>query len=156
MKIEKIFIDMDGVLADFDGWKAEAAKTHPEILTDKEELWKEVSGIDHFYWNLPLMPYALDLMKYLRSLQVPLAILTAIPRRRSVPQATHDKIEWIKAYIDSNLEFHIGPFAQDKQRFSGPGRVLIDDNEKNIAQWNSRGGRGVLYRGFKNMECLLK
>ena len=144
--VDKIYIDLDGVLADFDKWKNEAAKYHPQILTDKSELWIDAAATDRLYYHLDLMPDAATLMLYLESLGIPLAILTAIPRRKTVPTAEADKREWVKENI-GDIEFHIGPFSQDKQRFSGPGKVLIDDKKLNIDQWNAKGGDGILFTG---------
>lgn len=146
MKIEKIYIDMDGVLADFDRWKDERAKTDPRVLDDKT-LWDAVKEVPHFYATLEPMPEAFILMDYLRGLNVPLAILTALPRRSSIPEAEQDKADWVKRHI-GNIEFNVGPYAIDKQRLSRPGHVLIDDNEKNIAQWNAKGGTAIFYEGF--------
>ncbi len=35
--------------------------------------------------------------------------------------------------------------AVDKQKFSGENQILIDDREKNIEQWRSKGGIGILH-----------
>lgn len=156
--IEKIYIDLDGVLADFDAWKDEFGKTHPEINTDIQEFWTQAATVDRLYYHLDLMPDASALMMYLESLGIPLAILTAIPRRKSIPSAESDKREWVKENI-GDIEFHIGPFAKDKQRFSKPGMVLIDDKQKNIDEWNAKGGDGVVFtstnRTIKAIEALM-
>ena len=115
MQISKIFIDMDGVLADFDLWK----DAQPEI-TDDPSLWKAVSQISHFYGTLKPMPEAHRLMDYLQSLHIPLAILTGIPRKTSIPTAEQDKAEWMLKNF-GHMEFNIGPYSQDKQNWSGPG-----------------------------------
>lgn len=141
MDVKKIYIDMDGVLADFDGWKA----TQPGINDDN--LWEYAKRDPHFYLNLkPLPEYAL-LLKYLEGLEVPLAILTALPRRDTLPFAAQDKKQWVKNYV-GDYEFLIGPYAVDKQKRSGPGMILIDDSEMNCSQWEARGGKAFLYKGF--------
>jgi hypothetical protein len=151
VRIRKIFIDMDGVLADFDGWKNQIALTRPEVMDDKEGLWEVALSVSHFYYMLDPMPEALEMMEYLEGLNIPLAILTALPRRREIPYAEEDKREWIKDFINPTMEFRIGPYAIDKQNHCEPGFVLIDDNEKNIAQWNARGGIGIFYKNFKQV-----
>lgn len=146
--IKKIYIDMDGVLADFDKMKELIAKDRPEILDDKEGLWEVVNSIEHFYYDLPLCPWANELMGFLQYLDVPLCILTALPRRREIKNAEPDKRLWVKDFVDRNIEFRIGPYAIDKQNHcQGPGDVLIDDNAQNIAQWNAKGGHGILFTG---------
>jgi hypothetical protein len=146
-KIKKIYIDLDGVLADFDKWKLELAKTYPIILTDKHEFWKRASRVNKLYLNLEPMPDANNLMFYLSNLGIPLAILTALPMKRSIPSAEKDKRTWVKLYI-GDIEFNVGPYARDKQNFSGEGLLLIDDKEQNIIDWENKGGIGILYTDF--------
>lgn len=67
--LRKIFIDLDGVLADFNGWK--------RSLGDLEkgwDWWEEARKVDHFFLHLSLCPNALELMNHLRSFEVPLCI----------------------------------------------------------------------------------
>lgn len=144
---------MDGVLSNFDKWK----HTHGGIT--KENIWTELKKEDHFFLNLEPMPEMEQLMEYLYSLNTPLAILTAIPRRDTIPEAQEDKRKWVRKHL-GDIEFNVGPFAINKQRFSGPGLVLIDDNQMNIEQWKKKGGHAIYYTGFealhKSMERLLK
>lgn len=152
-KIRKIFIDMDGVLADFDAWKRTVQAERPEV-NDDETLWEVVKDYDHFYLHLPVCPDAPALMQYLRSLDTPLCILTALPRRRVIPNSAEDKEAWIRKHIDPSIEFRIGPYAVDKQNHcEGEGHVLIDDSRLNIPQWNAKGGHGIL---FHNLDQTLK
>lgn len=154
MEIKKVYCDMDGVISDFDGWKAK----HGGIT--KENLWREISKVDHFFFNLEPMEEAFKLMEYLESLKIPIAMLTALPLRSSVPDAKEDKRKWMTKYFDSNIEFNCVYSAIHKQKFSGPGLVLIDDNKMNIEQWIRKDGSGIYYTNFdalqKSMERLLK
>ena len=36
--------------------------------------------------------------------------------------------------------------ASDKQNYSGPNKILIDDREDNIQQWKSKNGIGILFK----------
>lgn len=150
--IRKIFIDMDGVLADFDAWKETMKELHPEVMEEKMAMWELIAQVDHFFLNLDPTPWAYEMMDYLRSLGVPLAILTALPRRLVIPQAEPDKQEWIASLIDPDLEFQIGPYAIDKQNFCEEGYVLVDDNKKNIDQWNARGGIGIYFTDLEDLK----
>jgi 5'(3')-deoxyribonucleotidase len=153
MQIDKIYIDMDGVLSDFDGWKA----TIPGLT--EQNLWEHVAKVDHFFSHLKLMPEATLLMEYLRGLDIPLAILTALPRRSTVPTGAEDKHKWIVQHF-GDMEFHAAKSAVYKQQWAGPGLVLIDDSELNIPQWKAQGGIGIRYTGFMpcydRMERLLR
>jgi hypothetical protein len=132
---------MDGVLADMDSW----LDAQPGLTDDN--MWEYVKKVDHFYLHLKPMPEAFLLMEYLQGLEIPLAILTALPRRDSVPDAESDKHKWIQKYF-GDMEFHVGPYAKDKQKRSKPGQILIDDSLLNVPQWNSKGGKAFLYKGF--------
>jgi 5'(3')-deoxyribonucleotidase len=147
----KIFIDMDGVLADFDRWRAEVKDIYPEAVND-ETLWDAVKEVDHFYLKLKPCKDALALMDFLRSLHAPLCILTALPRRATVPQAESDKREWVKKFIDPHLEFKIGPFSRDKHEHCIPGSLLIDDNQRNVEQWQQKGGYAIFYQGLEQTQ----
>ena len=139
--IEKIYRDMDGVLSDMDGWK----QSVPGLT--EANVWEHVNKVPHFFWTLKPLSEAFILMKYLEGFEVPLAILTALPWKATVPDAEEDKHRWIQKYF-GNMEFHIGPHAVDKQKWSGPGRVLVDDSLLNVPQWNAKGGKAFLYKGF--------
>ena len=41
-----------------------------------------------------------------------------------------------------------------KQNYSGPGKILIDDDEKTINEWKSKGGNGIVHKS--NQETLQK
>lgn len=153
VSLKKIFIDMDGVLVDMDRWIDETSLTRPEVKDDAQ-LWDVVSDYDHFFLHLNPFPHTAQLMEHLRSLNVPLCILTALPRRKAIAHAAEDKEAWVRKHIDSSIEFRIGPYAVDKQNHcEGEGYVLIDDSELNIPQWNAKGGHGIL---FHNLDQALR
>ena len=150
-KMKKIYIDMDGVLVNFDKWKLEDAKKHPEILSNDTALWRDAAKVERFYLNLEPMPDASKLIEYLKSLNIPLAILTGIPRRDTMPYAEQEKKEWMDTHFPG-IEFNIGPYSKNKKNFSGPNLVLIDDRADNITDWNNAGGIGILYTTFEKTK----
>jgi hypothetical protein len=101
------------------------------------------------------MPEAYELMSYVCSLNVPVAILTALPRRRHIPYAEEDKRQWITDHWGP-MEFHVGPYAVDKQAYAQPGYVLIDDSRLNIPQWRALGGYGILYENLLQTKLELE
>jgi len=146
-----IFIDMDGVVADFDtfvegvlgreiGWGTS------QDLTDEE--WVKLASVDRLYYQLPLMPDATKLVAYAKSLSSRFYIefLTAIPRRTTIPSAWADKQAWITKYFPG-MKMNIGPYSRDKQKWCEPGDILIDDRPSNIAEWTAAGGIAVYHTG---------
>jgi hypothetical protein len=46
--------------------------------------------------------------------------------------------------------------AVNKQNYSGENKILIDDREKNIEQWRSKGGIGILHTSASDTIKQLK
>ena len=66
MEVNKIYLDMDGVLADFDRGVRELCGLEPidQMVATKEDndrLWAAVARVDHYYGRLELKPGA-DIM----------------------------------------------------------------------------------------------
>lgn len=152
MKIEKIYFDMDGVLADFErGVKEICGLTPPsqnEQLnkTSDDEMWEKIKEIPHFYDQLQLMPGAKEMFdavygKYGDRCE----ILTGIPKpRRGITFAAEDKIKWVHRLLSEDIKVNI-VFREEKPQYcTGKGCILIDDMEKNIKEWSKMGGTGIV------------
>ena len=138
-----VYVDLDGVLADFDSALNEI-RGGEELTT--EELWARVAPYgDGLYACLDLMLYATKLWNWLSVYFDNIQILTAIPRRSTVPTAEADKRAWVATNFGTNVKVNIGPYAVNKQRHCQPGDILIDDQPSNIAQWIAKDGIGILH-----------
>lgn len=149
----KIFVDLDGVLADFD---SEAARLLGRSFTKGDnEIWKTLSDHPNFFRRLPQMPDAIKLWVYLQENFSDIEILTAIPRNGTLPTAAIDKRYWVAQHFGDEAKVNTC-FAVEKQRYcTGPDCILIDDNVKNIFQWSQRGGLGVFHVSAKEtISCL--
>jgi len=149
-----IYIDMDGVVADFDTFVGgvlgrEIGWGTSQDLTDDE--WVKLASVDRLYYQLPLMPDATKLVAYAKSLSTRFYIefLTAIPRRTTIPSAQADKQAWITKYFPG-MRMNIGPFSRDKQKWCIPGDILIDDRPSNIKEWEAAGGIAIYHTGDVN------
>ena len=149
-----IYIDMDGVVADFDsyvsallgrpiGWGA------TQDLTDVE--WERLASVDRLYFQMPLMPDATKLIAYIKSLSTRFHVqfLTAVPRRSTIPSAKDDKQAWVNKYFPG-MRMDIGPYSHHKQKWCKPGDILIDDRPSNIEQWTAAGGIAIFHTGDVN------
>ena len=71
-------------------------------------------------------------------------ILTGIPKpKRGIVNAGEDKTKWVHRLLSKDIKVNI-VFREDKPKFcTGKGCILIDDMEKNIAEWEAMGGTGI-------------
>ena len=149
--MKTIYIDMDGVVADFDTYVEgvlgrEIGWGTSQDLTDDE--WVKLASVDRLYYHLPLMPDATKLVAYAKSLSTRFHVgfLTAIPRRTTIPSAQADKQAWVDRYFPG-MKMDIGPFSRDKQKWCTPGDILIDDRPSNIVEWSAAGGIAMYHTG---------
>ena len=148
-----IYIDMDGVIADFEGWM----KTHiPDI---NESMWKtsrpwKVMEDNYKDVYLDLKPlHLLEHMSHLYNSLDNVKFLTAIPHAWwDTPKGSYAKLnktEWLQKHINNfninDVIFTAG--AMQKIQYVEPGAVLYDDREDTIEAWNKAGGTGILVRG---------
>lgn len=146
-----VYLDMDGVLADFDGTTQMLLGSAYNL---KEEVNKPNWGMLHSLQNvfslLRPLPDAFELWEYVNSSYDDVRILTAIPKRAHFPEAANDKRNWIHELFGSHVKVCFGPYAFDKQFHCRPGDILIDDSAINIAQWKDRDGLGILHTSARN------
>jgi len=144
-----VYIDMDGVLADFFG---EVAREH------KVGYWREIHrkklGIDQiaqqqgFFENLPPMPHAALLIAGVITLAGNYSILSS-PLMSNVEQSSDEKAEWLRDHLSDHQPQAI-IFDHEKYKFAkqadGTPNILIDDWDTNIKLWEHLGGIGILYK----------
>lgn len=159
MQIEKIYFDMDGVLADFDRGVEELAgiqkvKQGNDSPGADDTLWEAVRKVDRFYDRLEPIPGAIELFNTLyQRYGDKCEILSAIPKpHRNILTAKEDKLTWVKRLLPDGVVANI-VYRAEKQEFAkSRGHILIDDYQINIDEWEQSGGSGIL---FENPESVL-
>lgn len=136
----QVFLDLDGVFADFNARVIRLTGRHPDRL-DRARLWRAVNRDKHFFAELELIEGCLALWEATRDLEP--VFLTGAPSSRKFQQ---QKREWVARMFGPQFTVHVVP-RKMKQHFSGPRKILIDDSPDNIAQWIARGGIGILHQG---------
>ena len=153
MRTERIFFDMDGVLADFDNGVRALCRMEPVPQNEKrypgydDILWEHVKQVDHFYDLLQPMEGAVELFHRVYDRYGDrVEILTGIPKpRRGINTAKEDKIAWVKRVLSDRVVIHTVYREQKKDFCTGEGCVLIDDLKTTIRDWRIRGGIGILH-----------
>ena len=158
MNIRRMFIDMDGVLADFNTG-VETLTGTPFPNTDKGhndyDARKEELTNKRLFRNLPPIEDMHDLVAYVRHTRLPWEILTAagVINRELV---VFDKNEWIRDHVSPSVVVTCTMTGSQKGMFAFEGSVLIDDRIKNIESWEAHGGIGILHTSAAETITKLK
>lgn len=137
----EIFIDMDGVIADF--YNSPLIKGERRGYNAYPEMYEQ-----GFFEDLPPVPGALSAVR---------EILTMFPGKVHIltqPVANtyysySEKAAWIKKWFPELKDNVI--MTQNKEFIAGQGRVLIDDNKtKWKDSWETRGGSFVHFDDTKD------
>lgn len=136
-----IFLDLDGVMADFNnGFFAHHGVYPQDLEHDRSQIWVMIGQTQNYWEELPLMSGAHDLWNRVSNYNV--TVLTGCPRD-GYDIAAAGKRRWVAKHWGPDVEV-ITCRSDDKQSFMrAPGDILIDDWSDNIARWNNAGGRGL-------------
>lgn len=134
-----VFLDLDGVFADFEKRVFDLSGRKPHELG--KALWKIIMADKMFFASLEMMPDSLHLWEYSKQYK-PTFLTGSPPGERSQNQ----KREWVAKKFGEEWVTIVLP-KRDKPLHSGPGKLLIDDTPANIAAWVEKGGHGILHKG---------
>nr|WP_209988844.1 hypothetical protein [Azospirillum picis] len=134
-----MFLDLDGVLADFDRGVVATTGKRPEQLAMKD-MWRALSRHDDFFGTLEFMHDAQELWAFCAPHRP--TILTGLPLGSWAPE---QKKRWVARMLGAHVPV-ITCMARDKARYATPGSVLVDDREKARAPWEAAGGHFILHR----------
>jgi 5'(3')-deoxyribonucleotidase len=131
-----LFLDCDGVLADFEAGACEALgmdlKSY-ERRYGPNRFWGRLAKTPDFYATLPLMPDAMLLFDAVKHLKP--TILTGLPLGNwAAPQ----KVAWAAEHFPGVPI--ITCMARDKYRHMTGADILVDDTLRHRAKWEDAGG----------------
>lgn len=146
MSEPKLFLDCDGVLADFDAGARALLGTDPATFMARRgpgEFWKRLARTGDFYATLPKMADADELFEAVRHLRP--TILTGLPIGKwAAPQKEH----WAATHFPGVPI--ITCMARDKHRHMEGADVLVDDSERHMAAWQAAGGIYILHTSARD------
>ena len=157
-----VYLDMDGVLADFFGGveKMYGVEHWKQLTNDKtKDLKKEVidriTGTD-FFATLPKFNSADALIDMVKKFTGGKFSINTSPLRGDNENSAKYKKTWISNNIEKPDDIVVTgrkeSYAKDKG--TGVPNILIDDRPVNIQRWQDAGGYGILYQA--NRDSLTK
>ena len=156
-KISCIYLDMDGVVADFVKRYKELYRMEPK---EAEKSKKFDSFFDEFiatnqFATLDLMPGALDAIAYLRKLNVPTQILSSTANEKRYDDISKQKMIWLQTH---GITFtpNFVPGKKYKYKYAAPDKIIIDDTESVIEDWRKAGGIGILHKDWPTTLAILR
>lgn len=134
--MRRLYLDCDGVLADFDKGATAVLGLPPRAFEKRHGLgrfWQRLAMAPDFYLGLPLMDDALELFEVVRHLGP--VILTGLPRGN---WAADQKVRWAAKHFPGTRI--ITTMARDKRDHAREGDVLVDDQTRHRERWEEVGG----------------
>lgn len=151
MEITKIYLDMDGVLTDFNGGVQELCGITPVDIGKASQkytdaLFEAMSKVPHFYYKLKPLPGAAKLFNMLRAKYGDkVEILSGVPKpERGIETAEEDKRRWVRDLLSPEVTVNLVFGAEKSKYCKDKSYILIDDFERNIKRWENSGGTGIL------------
>ena len=146
----KIYLDMDGVLADFfKGFANHFGKDHWKQIQNKEKSIQELQGTD-FFNTLDTFPTTIELVNFVQTLVGDDWGICSSPLRGDRDNSAYWKRVWLTKHnflppIDKLI------FTGMKEKYAtskldGSPNILVDDKPTNIGRWINKGGIGILYQ----------
>ena len=152
----KIYLDMDGVIANFD--KAYSAIYGSNARDDSDIIshWFEFVDNNGFE-NLEWMPGGKELIKHLTD-SYTVEILSCIGNRSNAKNVAAQKMKWLVkndyGHIQTNFEYE----KKDKAKFAKYG-ILIDDSTGCVEPFREAGGIAIQHKSYEQtiqeLNCIL-
>ena len=149
----KVYLDMDGVLANFDQRFKDITGMAPKDFEDKHgknEFWKVIDEDNKisFWVGIKPMPGAADLVKAVKKYNYEL--LTSPSAKK---QSYLGKILWVRNHSDilggkPRINFKRASEKHEIKPELAKTDILIDDREDTIGRWNAAGGTGIVYKSI--------
>lgn len=150
--MKKLYLDLDGVMADFDAhFPSKFGLDHKGMADDA--MWEIINSHPSYFLDMPMCDGAADFYQDVKHLNP--IILTACPKTNYKNAATQ-KRQWVRNHLGDHLTVLPVIGGHNKPLFMhSDGDVLIDDYKKNCKAWEAHGGLPILHTDFENTRMAL-
>ncbi len=153
----KVYLDMDGVLADFDKRFRDISGMEPKEFENKygtKAFWNLIDEENKikFWVGIPSMPGAADLVNAVKDYNYEL--LTSPSAKK---QSYLGKILWVRNHVGDvfpskpRINFKRAKEKHEVKPQLAKTDILIDDREDTIGRWNAAGGTGIVYKNISQV-----
>jgi len=149
---KQIFLDCDGVLADFDRGAEKILGSPPDAFERRHGarlFWKRLAGAEGFFENLDPLGDAFELYEAVKHKHP--VILTGMPHGT---WAEPQKRRWAARHFPGVPV--ITTMAALKHEHRHPGDVLVDDRDKHRHLWEANGGVFIHHKSARTSIAELK
>jgi hypothetical protein len=157
----KIYVDMDGVVADFDQRFRDLAGMGPKEFEEKygkNAFWDFIDEGNNklvFWVGIPPMSDAKQLIDYVSKYNYEMLTAPSLKKQSLMGKGLWMKNQTNKGLFPSKPKVNYRN-ASNKKDFAAPNHILIDDREDTINSWNAAGGIGILHTSAANTINQLK
>jgi hypothetical protein len=153
----KVYLDMDGVLADFDKRFKDLSGMGPsefESKYGKNKFWDFIDE-EHkvsFWVGIEPMPGAADLINAVKDYNYELLTSPSVKK-----QSYLGKILWVRNHTGDifpskpRINFKKAKEKHEIKPQLSKTDILIDDREDTIGRWNAAGGTGIVYKNISQV-----
>lgn len=159
MKISKIYVDMDGVLCDFE-------KRYKELYGDINDQNRRTTFKPNFtdfiqtgqFATLDPMDDFTTLKTFLDSISVPKEILSSTAYEETYDTISKQKLEWLNKYGITWTPNFV-PGKRHKYKYATKDSIIIDDTLSVIEDWRKAGGIAIWHNNalstIMQVKCML-
>jgi hypothetical protein len=146
-----IYLDMDGVIADFFGGVAKKFDVdHWKSIQDREIAFATLANTDFFY-NLDIFPETYSIVKFVKKISDGDWGICSSPMRGDIMNSAYWKRQWLNRWditppLIENMIFTSNKHKYAYSKLDRTRNILIDDKLQNIDEWNKAGGIGIRFQ----------
>ena len=156
MRVSKIYVDMDGVLCDFE-------KRYKELYGDIKDRDRRSTFRPNFsnfietgqFATLEPMSDFLTLKVFLDSIDVTKEILSSTAYEETYDTISNQKMNWLNEY-GVTWKPNFVPGKRHKYKYATPDALIIDDTLSVIQDWHKAGGFAIWHNNALSTITQLK
>ena len=156
--IKKIYLDMDGVLCNFERRYFELYNELPGSMRDRKQFnvhWDDFIATKQFE-TLEWYSGGKELVKYCSELDIPIELLSSSGGMKYHTEVERQKCVWLDKNGLGKLKANIVSGRKLKAEFATPETILIDDTYDVIQLFISAGGIGIHHKEIGNTLMMLE